>query len=167
MTTREIEEHDNTKTLAVNTQELKKEKKEKKGGNSQPQPLCNLCLHSCSNPLLPFSSSILSRCQFSRIPMAVHFLTSASHCTPSNGHDCHGLQCFAVKGSVYYILLAVVQNPTLTEWLFSVPWVTPTPSPHVLFFFHSAGPSWLFPCCLSLLFSRHEQGPLTSCFHLV
>lgn len=50
-------------------------------------------------------------------------------------------------------------------WVFSVPSVTPTPfSPPALLLLHSTGRlSDLFPCFLGLglLFSWHEQGPLT------
>lgn len=93
--------------LKQNLTNITTAKKKESGGKSEPKPLCNLYLHSSSNSPLLHHIELLP---ISRIPMAVHFLTSAPSCTLSIGHGFNGLQCFPVKMSAYYTLyLAAVQ----------------------------------------------------------
>lgn len=89
----------------------------------------------------------------SRISMAVQFLTSAPCCRLGVAHDFNALQCFTVKMIMDYTLyLAVVQSSTPTDFFLSPP---------VSFLLRSTGRlSEVFPCCLSLLFSWHVQGPI-------
>lgn len=132
MTTQVIKEHAKFKTKLDNITTAKK----KRGGKSEPKPLCNLYLHSSSNSPLLHPIELLP---ISRIPMAVHFLTSAPSCTLSIGHGFNGPQCFPVKMSAYYTLyLAAVQAQNQLNVFFPpVPSVTPTFSPHVRFLFHA------------------------------
>lgn len=100
-------------------QQQKKKSKKKGKRNCLPKPLCNLCLHSSSNPPLLHIEPL----PISRIPMAAQFLTSAPCCcTLGVGHDFSGPQCTAVNGNMYYThYLAAVQKATTTEWLFPLP----------------------------------------------
>lgn len=115
-------------------------------------------------PLLPHIEFL----PISRIPMAVHFLTSAPWSTLGVGHNSNAPQGFAVKTSIYYMLyLAAVQRPAPTDGLFPVtptPFAAPPPPFNRKTERSSRAAVALFLC---LLFSWHKQSPLTLCCHFV
>lgn len=105
---------------------------------SWPQPLRNLCLHSCSSPTLLLH---IERLPISRIPVAVQLLTSAPCCTRAVWLHSASQSKWACRTHSTWQWFKALCQVNWQTYFFSppVPSVTPTLSPPRFFLLLSTG----------------------------